>query len=163
MAHVVERLIGPLPEFHRNAYRLTAAIRIEIIRIHGSGVGKDTIAWRLNINKKSVQLWIKRYNEKRNLEPQVNADGRPSLTTEDETFLLACYRINHYRVNCIMVGDLRTNLRSRFQKVIPTSRKSRHRIKRYALFMDVLNPQSWWFLVILNLKLDLHFILESIL
>ncbi len=44
MAHVVERLIGPLPEFHRNAYRLTAAIRIEIIRIHGSGVGKDTIA-----------------------------------------------------------------------------------------------------------------------
>ncbi len=90
MARVVERLIGPLPEFHRNTYRLTPAIRIETIRLHGSGVGKDTIARRLNINPKSVQLWIKRYTEKRNLEHQVNADGRPSLTTEDENFLLAC-------------------------------------------------------------------------
>jgi hypothetical protein len=90
MARVVERLIGPLPEFHRNTYRFTPAIRIEIIRLHGSGVGNDTIARRLNINPKSVQLWIKRYNEKRNLQPKVNADGRPSLTTEDENFLLAC-------------------------------------------------------------------------
>lgn len=50
MARFVERFIGPLPEFHRNTYRLTPAIRIEIIRLHGSGVGKDTIARRLNIN-----------------------------------------------------------------------------------------------------------------
>ena len=90
MARVVECLIGPLPEFHLNTYRLTPAIRIEIIRLHRSEVGKDRIARRLNINPKSVQLWIKRYNEKRHLEPQVNADGRPSLTTEDDNFLLAC-------------------------------------------------------------------------
>jgi hypothetical protein len=50
MARFVERFIGHLPEFHRNTYRLTPAIRIEIIRLHGSGVGKDTINRRLNIN-----------------------------------------------------------------------------------------------------------------
>jgi hypothetical protein len=90
MARVVERLIGPLPEFHRNTYRLTPAIHIEIIRLHRSGDGKDRIARRLNINPKLVQLWIKQYNEKRHLKPQVNEDGRPSLTKEDENFLLAC-------------------------------------------------------------------------
>ncbi|KAK4021412.1 hypothetical protein OUZ56_003329 [Daphnia magna] len=90
MARVVERFIEPLPEFHRNTYRSTPAIRIKTIQLHRNGVEKDRIAQLLNINKKSVQLWIKRYNEKRHLELQVNSDGRPSLTTEDENFLLAC-------------------------------------------------------------------------
>jgi hypothetical protein len=92
MARALEhmgRFIGPLPEFHRETYRLSEAIKIEIVRLHRNEFGTPyRIAKHLKISKRSVNLWINRYEEERELQCKVNANGRPSLTTENEDFLL---------------------------------------------------------------------------
>ena len=90
MARVGGRVFGPHEEFHRESYRLTDAIRIEIIRLHKNGIGQRTTARRLKIHRQSVVLWIKRYNEDRNLKLYANDEGAPRLTSENEDFLLAC-------------------------------------------------------------------------
>ena len=59
MARVGGRIFGPHEEFHRESYRLTDAIRIEIIRLHKNGIGQRAIARELQINRKSVELWIR--------------------------------------------------------------------------------------------------------
>ena len=68
---------------------MTDAIRIEIIRLHKNGIGQRTIARRLRIHRQSVVLWIKRYNEDRNLKLYANDEGAPRLTSQKEDFLLA--------------------------------------------------------------------------
>lgn len=94
MARVLEhvgRFIGPLPELHRDSYRLSPAIRIEIIRLYRNNFGSaKRIAKHLNIHKVSVFRWIDRYEERKNLEPKFNVNGQPRHTTENEDFLLAC-------------------------------------------------------------------------
>ncbi|XP_045035899.1 uncharacterized protein LOC123476948 [Daphnia magna] len=94
MARVLEhvgRFIGPLPELHRDSYRLSPAIRIEIIRLYRNNFGSaKRIAKHLNIHKVSVVRWIDRYEERKNLEPKINVNGQPRHTTENEDFLLAC-------------------------------------------------------------------------
>jgi hypothetical protein len=67
MARALEhmgRFIGPLPEFHRETYRLSEAIKIEIVRLHRNEFGTPyRIAKHLKISKRSVNLWINRYEE----------------------------------------------------------------------------------------------------
>lgn len=82
-------LIGPLPEFYRNSYRLTPAIRIEIIRLYKNGHTAYAIANQLRISESSAHRWIRRYNEERDLTVH-QSTGRPRKTTEEEDFLLAC-------------------------------------------------------------------------
>jgi hypothetical protein len=94
MARAVEnlgRFIRPIPEFHRKTYRLSEAIKIEIVRLHRNDFGTPyRIAKHLKISKDSVIRWTDRYEEERNLQAKVNANGRPSLTTENEDFLITC-------------------------------------------------------------------------
>jgi hypothetical protein len=94
MARALEhtrRFIGPLPEFHRETYRLSEAIKIEIVRLYRNDFETPyRIAKHLKISKNSVIRWIDRYEEERNLKAKVNANGRPSITTENEDFLLTC-------------------------------------------------------------------------
>lgn len=77
--------IGPLPEFHRITYRLTPAIRIEIIRLHRNGASVCAISDQLNISRPSVYRWIQRYNEERDLKVH-NSRGRQRHSTEEEDF-----------------------------------------------------------------------------
>ncbi len=94
MARALEhpgRCIGHLPEYNPETYRLSEAIKIEIVRLYRNDFGTPyRIAKHLKISKNSVIRWIDRYEEERNLKAKVNANGRPSLPTENEDFLLTC-------------------------------------------------------------------------
>ena len=56
MTRVGGRVFGPHEEFHRESYRLTDAIRIEIIRLHKNGIGKGsaTQIYHKKLRKKEV-------------------------------------------------------------------------------------------------------------
>ena len=114
MARALEhmgRFIGPLPEFHRETYRLSEAIKIEIVRLHRKEFGTPyRISKHLKISKNSVIRWIDWYEEERNLKAKVNANGRPSLTTENEDFLLTCSGLHlnfysWYRLGCFILHE----------------------------------------------------------
>ena len=70
MARALEhmgRFIGPLPEFHREPYRLSEAIKIEIVGLLRNEFGTpNRIAKHLNISTRSVNLWINRYEPEKN-------------------------------------------------------------------------------------------------
>lgn len=83
------RFIGPLPEFHRVSYRLSPALKIEIIHLYRNGLTAYAIANQLRISVSSANRWIARYNEERNLEVH-KPSGRPRITDEEEDFLLVC-------------------------------------------------------------------------
>ncbi|EFX76758.1 hypothetical protein DAPPUDRAFT_106660 [Daphnia pulex] len=64
------------------------------------------IAKHLKISKRSVNLWINRYEEERELQCKVNANGRPSLTTENEDFLLTCSAVvNNFDNSLAIAGN----------------------------------------------------------
>lgn len=81
--------IGPLPEFHRDGYRLNQAIRMEIVHLSKNGVSQRAIARQLGIHRESVKLWVNRYGVELNVDPHVSS-GAPHKTTEEDDFLLAC-------------------------------------------------------------------------
>ena len=50
--------------------KTTPELRGKIIGLHKAGIKKTSIASRLNINVKTVDLWIKREREEGNLAPK---------------------------------------------------------------------------------------------
>ncbi|KAI9560462.1 hypothetical protein GHT06_014482 [Daphnia sinensis] len=103
----MERFIGPLPEFHREIYRLSEAIKIEIVRLHRNEFGTPyRIAKLLNKSRWSVNHWRNRYEEERELQCKVNANGRLSFTTENEDFLLTCSAVvNNFDNSLAIAGN----------------------------------------------------------
>ena len=89
MARVNPPFVGPLPEFHRDTFRLPSVIKIEIARLSKNGVSKRAISRQLNVNRETVNLWVNRLATERNLETH-NSSGASRKTTEEEDFLLIC-------------------------------------------------------------------------
>ena len=70
--------------------KTTPEIRGKIIGMHESGMLKHKIAERLNLNKNTVSLWIKRYEEEAHLKPREKSTNNRCTTNDTDKKILEC-------------------------------------------------------------------------